>query len=460
MERMRITRDLPVESYDVIVAGGGLSGVCAAVAAAREGARTLLLEATGALGGMATQGLVPNWCGQHDKQQIIQSGLAKTIMNAATPEPERYDFVQTIPCIHAEWLKRACDALVERYGVELLLQTSLTSVEAENGEVKAVVIANKAGLSACRAKVYIDCTGDGDLAAWAGAQWQKGDENGQLQPATHCFVLANVEVDADKSGWHPDWQQQIIADPRFPLIRDDFFNLGSNPSTRVTIHNSGHLFDVDATDPRNLTHSLMRGRQLAYQHHQALREYCPSRCADSYLAATGTLLGIRETRRILGDYVLTADDHRNRRRFSDEIALNSFFLDSHPTLRQREQEKQGLFNWTAEMQRSTYGPGEFHGIPFRCLTPLGLRNVLVAGRCISADREAQGSVRVMPVCMSEGEAAGIAAAQQAQIPHPDVHQTHVAKVRRRLREEGAFLPEQTRPELLDAKSTEPAIAST
>lgn len=151
--------------------------------------------------------------------------------------------------------------------------------------------------------------------------------------------------------------------------------------------------------------------------------------------STGTLIGTRESRRITGDYVLTAEDYISRRSFDDEICRNSYFIDVHGT--QKEQQ-----SGTGSSQSITlYGPGESHGIPYRCLTPRGLRNVLVAGRSISCDRRVLGSVRVMPVCLAMGEAAGLAAALAAAQTCGDVHAVDVPRLRTRLREEGGYLPD-------------------
>ena len=165
----------------------------------------------------------------------------------------------------------------------------------------------------------------------------------------------------------------------------------------------------------------------------------PNRYAKSKLAQTAPLLGVRETRRIVGDYTLTLADHQARRRFADDVALNSFYIDIHPSLEKRELERKGLWSWEKEKKDSRFGPGEFHGVPYRCLTPRGLGNVLVAGRAISCDREALSAVRIMPTCMSMGEAAGVAAAQAAS-SGGDVRAVDVARVQERLRAEGGFLP--------------------
>ena len=173
------------DGYDVIVVGGGPSGCAAAAASAREGAKTLLIERAGALGGMGTLGLVPWFIGFDDGDKVIARGLAEKV---------RCALGEHSPSIDPELLKRIYDDLVIGSGAEILFLSQLCSVEmSAEGEIDALLVSNKAGLSAYRAKVYIDCTADGDLAAKAGASFEKGDEDGGLQPATHCFTLTNVD---------------------------------------------------------------------------------------------------------------------------------------------------------------------------------------------------------------------------------------------------------------------------
>jgi len=309
-------RTIPLcEEYEVVVIGGGPAGCTAAAAAAREGARTLLIEGTGALGGMGTSGLVPAWCPFSDKQAIIYRGLAEKVFRAAregmkhVPE-DRLDWVAIDP----ERLKRVYDDLVLEAGATVLFHTSFCAVEMRGkNTAHTLVISNKAGLSAVQAKVYVDCTGDADLAAWAGASFQKGDETGQMQPATLCFSLANVDEEAYRRGpnLHPGNPKspifQILASGRYPLIPDT--HLCNNLVGPGTVgFNAGHLWDVDNTDPLSVSRALPHGRRMAAAFREAVAEYLPEAFGRSHLAATGSLLGVRETRRILGDYVLTLDD--------------------------------------------------------------------------------------------------------------------------------------------------------
>ena len=431
-------------SWDVIVIGGGPSGSTAAASSAREGARTLLIETTSSLGGSGTIALVPAWCPFSDKKKIIYRGLAEKVFNAAKNGMAHVgkDDLDWVP-IDAERLKRVYDDLVSGFGVAVKFQTFLAAVETDGqGGVTSIIVANKQGLSALRAKVYVDCSGDADLCAWAGGSFHKGDRHGQLQPGTHCFLLSNVNEEAYRNGpdlgwWNPESPiHRIIASGKYPEIPDRHMNSNIVGPGSVGF-NAGHVWDVDNTDPDSVSFALMKGRKLALAYRNALAEFHPAAFGNAFLVSTGSVLGIRETRRIVGDYVLCAEDYAERRSFPDEICRNSYFIDLHLT--KEEAKTDGELEMA--LRFSHYNPGESHGIPYRCLTPRGLRNVLVAGRSISCDRAVQGSVRVMPVCLAMGEAAGMAAAHTAKLPGHDAHAVDVNNLRKRLREENAYLPD-------------------
>ncbi len=442
------------DNWDVIVVGGGPAGCAAATASAREGARTLLLEATGALGGMGTSGLVPWFCGYSDGQKLIACGLAQTVHSALRDHIPHFREALaskplTAPAIDPELLKRVYDEMVTGVGATVRFHASLGAVDrAPDGNPDAIIVATKAGLGACRAKVYVDCTGDGDLAAWAGAAFEKGDAAGAMQPATHCFIIGNIDEEALAKGprihfYDPDspvWK--AVRSDKYPLIVE-LHSCSMKFAPRTFGFNTGHVFDVDNTDPACTSDALRHGRQMAIQYRDAFAEFHPA-FADSVLLATGSLLGVRETRRIVGDYTLTAADYFARRSFPDEICRNAYGIDVHSNLSPEERAR--LVQMTIpELQErnrkivNSMQPGESFGVPYRCLTPRGLKNVLVAGRCISADRQANGSTRIMACCLNTGEAAGIAAAMAAAGP-ADVHTVDTDDLRRRLRQHGAYLP--------------------
>ena len=437
MKKMTLpARDIPFfDGYDVLVCGGGPAGCAAAIAAARHGAKTLLIEASYALGGMSTLGMVPTWCPFSDKQKIIYRGIAEEIFNAgkkATPHvpSEQLDWVPIDP----EALKRIYDELLADAGVQVLFGTFLCGAQVENGTVTSVLGANKDGLCAFGAKVFLDCTGDADLAFYAGAECVCGDGKGHVQAATHCFELGGVKDQAYLTGTrlHGSNPQSpihaIVQSGRFPEI-DDSHICQSLIRPHTVGFNAGHIWNVNSTDAASVSRAMREGRRKAKAYCDALREYAPEAFSDAYVAETAPLMGIRESRRVIGDCILTKDDYLARRSFPDEIGRNSYYLDIHMTPEEKA---------VSEHQSFRYGKGESHGIPYRCLTPRGLSNLLVAGRCISTDRAVQGSTRVMPVCLVTGQAAGTAAALVCHDACVNVHQADIAALREALRTDGAY----------------------
>jgi hypothetical protein len=321
--------------------------------------------------------------------------------------------------------------------VDLTFETMLVAVEKEaDDRVGHAVLAAKSGLFAVRARMFIDGTGDGDLAAWAGAPFEKGDDDGSLMPGTLCSLWTHVDWDAVREGGLGTGNARIeeaygdgvfeVLDRHLPGMWRVGEDLGGG--------NIGHTFGVDATDERSVTEALLYGRQLVLQYERYYKEYLKGFEAMK-LVATGSLLGIRETRRILGDYVLCLDDFQNRAVFDDEIGRYCYPVDIHAAKPDEEHYRQ----FEHEFRTLRYGEGESYGIPYRILTPRGLGNVLVAGRCVSSDRYLQGSIRVMPGCFITGQAAGVAAALAIEA-HTDTRGIEVAELQRRLKAMGAYLP--------------------
>jgi hypothetical protein len=414
--------------WDVIVAGGGPAGCAAAAAAAREGARTLLIENTGCLGGMGTSGLLNAWCPFTDKEKIIYRGIAQQVFLAAkkgVPHIKGNDWVP----INTEHLKTIYDDLITTQGVTPLLLSTVAAVEMKDkNTLDALIVANKAGLTAYKAKIFIDCTGDGDLAAWSGAPFDLGDPEGHLQQATLCFSISNIDpyhyqLHGPLQNNYPNSPlAHILQDPAYPLINDAHLN-DKMPAPALLAFNAGHI-TLDPLDPHSLTQAMITGRQIAGQFHQGLTQHAPQIFASSYLNTTASLPGIRESRRIHCDYTFTLDDWQARRDFPDSIGRNAYYIDLHH------------HNAT---RYPRYNKGESHGIPYRILTPINHTNLLVAGRCVSTDHYAHGSLRVMPPCLVTGEAAGMAAAHAIHQTHNNVHHIDIPHLRQRLQEEGQLL---------------------
>ncbi len=421
-------RSLPLAGeFDVIVAGGGPSGCAAAVAASRLGARVLLIEGTFMLGGMGTAGMVPAWCPFSDKEKIIYKGIAEEVFRASWteithPDPNCYDWVP----VDAEQLKFVYDEMTGKAGVNLLFGVQFAAVEMRDSRtVDAIITSSKQGLQAWRARVYVDCTGDGDLAARAGAGFELADKP---QLATLCFLLSGVNSEAYRKGpWlhnhNPDSPiHKIVASDRYPLIRDPHFCQCLTAEGTVGF-NAGHLDPVSSLSDASLSNAMRQGRKMAREYLRALRTECPDRFGHAELVATASLPGIREGRRIECEYRVTVDDYLARRSFPDEIGRNCYYIDVHGTPE------------TEKIKR--YERGESHGIPYRCLVPRALDNVLVAGRSVSSDRYANGSLRVMPVCLVTGQAAGTAAKLLAD-NGGTARELDTGKLRAVLRENGAY----------------------
>jgi hypothetical protein len=446
MNNIDIQRKIPIRhEVDVFVAGGGPAGVTAAIAAARQGKSVFLAEGHSCLGGMGTAGMVPAFMRFGDGHDMLVGGIGWEIFSRTVaadgiwPKSDLSAMVHDAIGINVEVLKRVYDEMMLQSGVDFTFHTMLIGVETDGDRVAAALLAAKSGLFAVKAKIYIDCTGDGDLAAWAGAPFEKGNENGEMMPGTLCSLWTNIDFNAWKqSGMDKEAcrLEEAFKDKIFThkdLHLPGMWQVGTN----IGGGNIGHTFGVDGTDERSLTEALIWGRKSMFEYERYYKEYlCGFEKMD--LVATGSLLGLRETRRIMGDYLLCLDDFQVRASFDDEIGRYCYPVDIHPSTPDAEE--------FAEFERQfcilyRYAPGESYGIPYRSLVPKGLANVLVAGRCISVDRYMQGSVRVMPGCYITGQAAGVAAALAVE-NQTDTRGISTTLLRDRLRKLGACLPER------------------
>ena len=415
---------------DVLVVGGGPAGIAAAVAAARQGAKVFLAEATSCLGGMGTIGMVPAFMQFTDGENFLAAGVGEKVLNkmweyGGKVEGSGYS-------IKAEALKRVYDDMLTEAGVSFSLHSQMVALDAADGKVNYVVFGAKSGMFVVKAKVYIDGTGDGDLATWAGAEYEKGDSNGNMMAGTLCSLWANINWNEVKK---PDTRKLDDA------FQDGVFTFQDRhiPGMWRVGHtlgggNIGHTYGVDATDERSLTESLIWGRKSMMEYEKYFKKYLDG-YQDMELVSTGALLGIRESRRIMGDYVMVLDDFINKADFDDEIGRYSYPVDIHAS----DASQESFSKFEKEYTRYRYKKGENYGIPYRILTPRGLDNVLVAGRSVSCDRYIQSSIRVMPGCFITGQAAGVAAAIAAE-KDTCVRGFDVGDLQVRLKKMGAFLP--------------------
>jgi len=422
---------IPVSlSAEVIVCGGGPAGLCAAVAAAQEGADTLLIERYGFLGGMATAGLINPFMPYYTGGEQIIEGLFQQIidrLDAAGGWSHRQD-EWARDAFDPEIMKLVAQDMVEEAGVRLRLHTMVVDASSKDSHVGQALLASKSGLEAAEADIFVDATGDGDLAARAGAPYEQGrPADGLSQPMTLMFRMAGVD------------EEHIPPREEINVLYDEAKAAGEidNPRENVLwfyttrsgeIHfNTTRVIRRDGTNAADLTAAEIEARRQVKQMVNFLTEKVPG-FSNAYLSATGTQIGVRESRRILGEYVLTAEDVLGARKFADGIARGCYDIDIHNP------------SGTGTVIKSL-PEGESYDIPYRCLCPRGFDNLLVAGRPISATHQAHSSVRIMPIAAAVGEAAGTAAAMciaQGQ----SVTAVDVAELRETLRQRRANIGDE------------------
>lgn len=434
---------IPVSyDVDVVVVGGGASGVAAAISASVNGAKTLLIEQRGFMGGMGTVSLVPAFCPFTDKEKPVVRGIGLELMErmkAACNEDYRKEYADTLDWvpIDPEVLKRIYDDAVADSGAAILFHTFVYDVvlSDDRRRLEGLCIVNKTGRSFIRCRYVIDATGDADLAAMAGVPFQKGGEQGELQPGSMCYLLANVDrvrfqqflQESGDSGQLHRTVERAIGEGALPEGRKSISGLAWVNDYLVGV-NFGHVFGIDGTKAEDLTRGAIEGRKLAMRQLQFFRNYVPG-FEKAHLVASGEQVGIRETRRIQGDYVLTAEDFMEARSFPDDIARNAYYIDIH------------LANSKGKMTFTHLPPGQSHGVPYRVLLPVGIDNLWVPGRAASSDRAVQGSLRVMPNCFAMGQASGTAAALALRASAAS-REVPVSALQQLLREQGAWLGDQ------------------
>jgi glycine/D-amino acid oxidase-like deaminating enzyme len=394
-------RSLPIaREVDVLVVGGGTAGCSAAVAAARLGAKVLLIERYGFLGGTATAAMVGCFCGVYtcgsdSTHQLLVGGVAKEIMGRLEAGNAGYKYRHRFQVDH-EVFKLLLDQMLVQAGVELLFQTTVCETVIANGTIRGVVVEHKGGREAILARVVIDASGDGDVSALAGAPWEKGDAEGFLQAPTQVFYMGDVNVERAMAFPEKEIKRLLkevnaAGEFSFPRVSGSFSP--SPPPGKVHV-NMSRVAGIDGTDPWSLTAGHLEGRRQVEQFARFLVKYVPG-FEKARIDAIAPQLGIRETRRIMGEYLLTREDVLEAHKFGDAVGRSSWPIEDH--------------TYGEETVRLHLPGDEFYQVPYRCLVPLEVDNLLTAGRCVSATHDAQASVRVMGPGMMMGQAAGTAA---------------------------------------------------
>ena len=417
---------------DVLVVGGGPAGLGAALGAVQAGARVILAERYGFLGGNATAALVMPLMSFHTQmptkerrgatnllptdhgpgEAVIGGVLAKLLarlvsVGGAIPPTLATGYV--VP-FDPEWFKLVALDMLDEAGVQLLFHAFASGVLGEN-RVEGVVFETKSGPLAIRAKVTVDCTGDADVAVQAGTPTEIGRADGLVQPMTLMFRMAEFhraafeqyvkDNPAEWRGVHGLWDlvRKATAAGELKLPREDILFFATPHEGEVSV-NSTRVTRVLGTDVWDLSYAEWMSRRQMRQIAEFLRRYVPG-FEKSYVMQSGVNVGVRETRRIIGDYQLTADDVLSARKFDDAIARGAYPVDIHnPT------------GTGTVLKRLP--PGEAYDIPLRCLMPKNAEGLIVAGRCLSGTHEAHSSYRVMPIVMATGQAAGVTAALAAR----------------------------------------------
>lgn len=460
-----VSVEIPVSSspaYDVVVAGGGVSGSIAAIAAARAGVRTLLVEEQGFLGGSLTaMGVGPMMSFHNGAGRQVVGGLADEVITrlrrrGASPGhvADTTTYCSTVTPFDSEELKIELETMLQEAGGAVLYHTQLAAVQVQAKQIRSVVVCNKAGLTEIGARIFIDSTGDADLASRAGVPFQLGRESdGATQPMTMNLKVGNVDTGAIRAYAlrHPDdfrWEHgaelglqrlersrhlslagflrawaaaQVAKEIDIPRDHVLFFETAT---PGVVIVNTSRVQGLDATDPIQLSRAEMIGRQQCAQLFAFLRKNCAG-FAHAIRMDAAPKIGVRETRRIAGLYLLTVEDLLGPQLYPDTIAMGGYPIDIHSPNDQ-------------SVSTRRLPSGHSYAIPLRCLLANEPHNLIVVGRAVSATHEAAAAIRVSPIAMAIGHAGGVLAAE-AVASQCAPAQVAAAAVQAKLTVQGAVL---------------------
>ena len=430
---MKCTLDIQLKyEADICVVGAGPAGIAAAVTAARRGANTLLLDAHTFPGGMSTAAMVPIFMDVSDGVNFLPGGFGAEIIDALDARENRRIPSERLKAIYSETLERA--------GVKMLYYCRLFHAECGDGQISHAFFAGPGGAFAVKAGQFVDATGDGTLAVFAGEKYDVGDAvSGETMPATLCAAWSGIDFDAyTRSGLcsHNDDKMLRLLHEAFAngeISKEDYHHTGFfREGQTYAQSNIGHVFNINSVDEASLSAGYAESLKQLEEYKTFYHRHIPG-FENAEIVASASLLGIRESRRIHGKYTLCEDDYYSRRNFPDEIGRYNFPIDIHPNGLGLE----AILKHKEQFASSRLGKGESYGIPFRCLQPETIDNLLLCGRCISCDRKVFSSVRVIPACYITGQAAGMAAAISAE-KHIMPSQISTDYLRSELRDAGAF----------------------
>ena len=423
-----------MKKYDVAVIGGGLSGVGAAIAAAREGCNVILVEKGNALGGAAVNSLVNPFMphstvinGVHtDLSAGIFEVIKQKLLDKNAAQPYLTGHKLTNYCFMEEELKFILNDMVLDAGIDLLFHAYICDVKKQDAKIQSVSLATKSGLMQIEADYFVDATGDAQLSFLAGVPTKLGRESDNLcQPMTLCFRVGNVDTErfyASKAHLNEEYKK-ALENGEFINPRENIL-VGKMPVGNILHFNTTRVVKLDPTNPVDVSNAEVIARKQVYEVYEFMKKHADG-LENSFLMMTAPEIGVRESRKIVGEHILTEQEIRSFTKFEDGIAACNYEIDIHSP------DGTGTSHYF-------FPQGEYYTIPYRSLIPKTIDNMLVAGRCISSDHGAQASFRIMPTVCCIGEAAGTAIGLAVK-NRVNVRKVNVQELQQTLIKNGAFL---------------------